>query len=773
MGTASIKIPLSLYRLQISKSFTFDHAKEELDYLYDLGFDGLYCSPFYEACSEHGYDITDPNKVSEQVGDFDAFCKAVHERGMQIIIDVVPNHMGFRNGKNRWWQDLLANGKESPYAHFFDINWTPLNRRLENKVHLPILGINYAEALGEIQLENGQLSYRGFPLPLAKESKIPQKSDKQSIHTLLEQQHYRISHWRTASHEINYRRFFNIFDLVAICIEHQDVLEAHHKWLFELLERGQVDGIRIDHPDGLYDPAAYFKEIRRRYPVFTVVEKILGSDEELADWKVEGSVGYEYLNLLNGLYIESQHEGVFTKIYDQFTGEKNELIPIILDSKRRFARNYMASEVEQLACRLEQIAEERWETRDFTRFDLTDLLTEVIATFPIYRTYVVAGQKPSIRDEQAINQAIKIAKSFLPHLEPAIFNFLETILLTHPFAQRFQQLTGPIMAKGLEDTTFYRYNRFCSLNEVGGNPAHFGYSVSHFHEKNQRKREKWPYGLLTTSTHDTKRSEDARMRLNVISEIPKEWEEKVNHWRSLDSSIDANTTYYIYQTLLAGWPRGEPEWPEFFERMWMVVLKSIREAKEKTDWDYPDQEYESRVEAFLRRLLTPGSKFLQSFVPFVEKIEPFAEKSGLSALAIKVASPGVIDCYQGNETWVYRLVDPDNRTYFKRAESSSKLQFLKTVLNFRREHRELFLDGEYIPLKSAHNTIAFIRRTEKEELLVIAGRFFASNPDFGTLNYTGTLMNLFTQNEVQLDGENSVRELLKERPAAYLYRWLY
>ncbi|MCP5470130.1 MAG: malto-oligosyltrehalose synthase [Chlamydiales bacterium] len=743
----------SLYRFQINAQFTFDEAKKALSYLHELGFDGVYCSPFYAAGSDHGYDITDPNRLNPHVGNFEAFCAELKKLGMQLVVDVVPNHMGFAKGQNKWWQDVLKHGPKSRYAHFFDIDWEPEKKELHGKVLLPILGKPYGEALDDIKFKNGQLFYFDFPLPLAPGS---EPLREKGIHALLEAQHYRLAYWRCATSELNYRRFFNIAELVAICIEHEDVFEAHHKWLFELIEKEVVQGLRIDHPDGLLYPEEYLKRLRKKHHLYTVVEKILQKEEELQPWPIEGSVGYEYLNLLNALFVKQESEKALTKLYESFF--ERELDEILYTSKFEFAHDYMASEVNALAAKLDHLSEEDPQTRDFTRQELTQALTEVISAFPIYRTYFPKG------DKKVIHFAIEKAKKEAFHLGEEIFDFIERVLLSDPFVLKFQQLTAPMMAKGLEDTTFYVYNRFLSLNEVGGDPAQFGISIDHFHKKMEEKREKWPLGMIATSTHDAKRSEDARMRLNILAQMPDEWEKMVKKWHALNGEIDGNTAYHIYQTLIAGWPKGRllrADFPALFDRMWSVVLKSIREAKQYTDWNFPDIEYEEVVRTFLKKLLTPNSRFLTLFLPFMRTIEPLAEKSSLAQLAIKVALPGVLDTYQGNESWNYRLVDPDNRHPFSYGEDDSKQRFLKLLMRFRKEHKELFLEGEYVPLDAGPNTVAFIRRTKREEIVVVAGRFFTQK--LGVPKLTRTYHNVMTGEEANL------KQLLKEHPAVYLY----
>ncbi|NGX61442.1 MAG: Maltooligosyl trehalose synthase [Chlamydiae bacterium] len=582
------------------------------------------------------------------------------------------------------------------------------------------------------------------------------------LDSLLEAQFYRLSYWKVANHEINYRRFFNIHELAALRIEDEAVLQEHHRWLFSLMEKGVVDGLRIDHPDGLYDPDSYFSSLQTHGPIYTVVEKILDRKEKLPDsWRVDGTVGYEYLNILNGIFIRQQNEKAFTDIYEEFIGQSLDFETLVYESKKLFASYEMVSEVEALGRKLDRVSEETRHYRDFTRHDLTQAIEEVIAYFPVYRTYNRPFGKANRRDARYITIAIQKAKAKAPSLDHSLFDFLENLLLGKlpkakeagfsDFVLSFQQLTGPMMAKGLEDTTFYRYNRLLSLNEVGGDPPHFGYSEGEFHRLFREKQEKWPYGFLASSTHDTKRSEDVRMRLNVLSEIPERWRLEVKRWSLLNSRFKGegpslNTEYFLYQTLLGVWPKEgvrKKEREAFFKRLWEVVVKSMREAKQETSWMEPNLEYEEDVRRFLESILTPqiGKAFLTSFLPFVHEIDRLGARNSLSATALKIALPGVVDVYQGNELFHYRLVDPDNRApvdftsrkkLLAQGNKEFKLFLHQKALNCRREHKELFIHGEYIPLRvrgfRKDHLIAFLRKTKEKTLLVVVSRFFASLP---------------------------------------------
>ncbi len=583
-------------------------------------------SPIFESGSSNGYDIVDPNRIDPHIGtfgDFDTLARALQKRGMKLVCDVVPNHMGIK-GKNKWWQDVLEHGPTSPYAPFFNIDWNPEKRELKNKILLPILGDMYGKSLfnQEIQLRgNGEkfwIECGGYHLPISSagltlikeicgngiDTALALFNGKKGVdesfdllHQLLELQYYRLAYWLVAGQEINYRRFFNINELVAIHIEEEKVLDAHHELIFKWIEEGKVQGLRIDHPDGLYDPLEYFKRVESHHPPFVILEKILDVDESLpSSFPVQGTVGYEYLNMLNALFVQKNHAHHFTKIYQKFIGYDLDYYPLIYQRKKQFLKMQLESEIHFLGWKLDRLKESNRHYRDFTRVDLTRALGEIIACFPVYRTYIRANEGVSKRDRDYIFRAIENAKLKTPEINRSVYDYIGALLvgeLQFPyhegidFTLRFQQLTAPIMAKGLEDSTFYIYNRFIALNEVGGNPNHFGISRGEFHQFNIEKRAKWPLGFLPSSTHDTKRSQDVRMRLDVLSELPKKWGALVFFWERENrkykkklkgSSVpDRNTEYFLYQTLLGIWPELPPS-PDFLERVHQSMLKAIREA---------------------------------------------------------------------------------------------------------------------------------------------------------------------------------------------------
>lgn len=783
------KIPSSLYRIEFSSHFTLKKAIAIIPYLHQLGIEGIYASPLYEAASKNGYDVTNPQKLNPEIGsmeEFEAFCDLLASFKMLFIFDVVPNHMGFKEKKNHWWLDVLEKGVNSPYADFFDIDWNPPRSDLKNKILLPLLGKPYGKALqdGEIKLaweeEKFWIHYGDYAFPISQESypfildglskkgasinKIVtlfngEKGKEESfnlLHNLLERQWYRLSSWLIAGNEINYRRFFNINDLVAIHIEKMHVLQEHHEWIFQLLDKGKVQGLRVDHPDGLFDPQVYFERLQEHAPPLVVVEKILDYKEELPpSWKVQGTVGYEFISLLNGVFVYKNHEHAFDKIYEEFIGEKIPFDDLLYERKKWYIHFQMQSEIYALGCRIDNYCHASRISRDFSHFDIIEALGEIMACFPVYRTYRRKGEEVTSQDRAFIILAIERAKLKARDIETSTFDYLKDLFLLPPLPEneagfdlilRFQQLTGPIMAKSLEDSTYYLYNRLISLNEVGNNPRHFGFSKAEFHEHNLHKLKHWPLGFLASSTHDTKYSEDVRMRLNVISEIPLKWREKVEEWRKENERFkqkingvlfpEPNCEYYLYQMLMGIWadaPEGE-EYELFLERIWKIFLKILRESGVHTNWRIPNPAYEKVCKEFFWRMLTPqeNHQFLHSFKELERHISQCGMWNSLCALVLKMGSVGIVEIYQGNEDWKYSLVDPDNRQgidYDLMQKKSLKRFITERSLHLRKQEKELFLMGEYIPLvihgKRQENLIAFMRREEKKFAIIVASRFFS------------------------------------------------
>jgi (1->4)-alpha-D-glucan 1-alpha-D-glucosylmutase len=654
------------------------------------------------------------------------------------------------------------------------------------------------------------------------------------LDALLSRQVYRMAHWKVASDEINYRRFFDINELAAIRMEDPQVFASCHRLMFRLIGEGKVHGLRIDHPDGLYDPPTYFRRLQQRYlaglvlaqkraagsagparvegvqpaaipedlqaaldspefrnaaPFPVAVEKILDRKESLPEnWCVHGTVGYDFLNALNGLFVDPEAEKAFTALYEEFIGQKIDFDELVYRSKQRFALLHMASEIEDLGHRLDRISEQSRRYRDFTRNNLVLAIRETISCFPVYRTYISPEDVVvSDRDARYIRIAAEKAKSRTPALDPTVYDFLRDVLLLlleaevggeerglyRDFVMRFQQLTGPVMAKGMEDTAFYIYNRLLSLNEVGGDPTHFGFSPEDFHRQNASRAKRWPAGFITGSTHDAKRGEDVRLRLDVLSEMPKEWQTMISQWALANKKHKPlvrgfpeprpDTEYMIYQTLLGVWPDPHPQDQQAFEdRLWQVVLKALREAKSDTDWTRPNLEYEEALRSFLHAILAPGADnhFLENFLPVQARIADLGRWNSLSALTLRLGSPGVVDTYQGTELWDLTLVDPDNRRPVdfaarrrmlaelmarlasgeprqavvedlarSRADGRLKLFLLRQGLSLRGRRPGLFVGGEYIPLETAgemaDHVVSFQRRNGPDLAVAAGGRFFA------------------------------------------------
>jgi (1->4)-alpha-D-glucan 1-alpha-D-glucosylmutase len=937
-GPAIQHPPTSTYRVQLNAGFTFADARAIVPYLHDLGIGALYTSPFLCATpgSTHGYDVTDYGHLNPEIGadeDLQSLTAELRERGMGVLVDVVPNHMGIAGGANAWWQDVLENGRTSVYAEYFDIDWRPLKEELRGKILLPVLGDHYGVVLerGELRLEYADgaftVHYYETHLPIAPptyplilsiplpelEQTLPEDDlsllEYQSIITaferlppqderdpdliverrreqtvakrrladliaaspqvaraieetvrvlngessdpeaqthgfdtldrLLDAQSYRLSSFRTAGEEINYRRFFAINELAAVRQEIPEVFTAAHALLMRLIASGAVTGLRIDHPDGLWDPAGYFRDLQRvawmvlnrgeeeadgghgsaqdevdwsaidpaladawpgqaddglaladRLPLYVVVEKILEPAEPLPnDWAVHGTVGYEFARVTTGLFVDPTHQRAFDVLYARIAGEgrRRPFSAAAYEAKGLMLRTALASETNVLARALNRISEQNRRTRDFTLSALRNALREVITAFPVYRTYITCdGREISDRDRRAIVRAVALAKRRNPASDPSVFDFLADVLLLHVrgnerdevalseqerdercrFVMKFQQLTGPVMAKGVEDTAFYRYNRLVALNEVGSDPAAFGTSVAEFHRENAERARRWPHGLLTSSTHDTKRSEDVRARIAVLSELPREWRAAVNRWARLNrrgktrvegaSAPDRNDEYLFYQTLLGAWSwDAEAPDEEFVARIEAFMLKAARESQVHTSWVNPDPAYEDALQQFVRTALDVSrpNPFLEDFAALREIVAHAGAINALAQQLLKLTSPGVPDIYQGTEVWDQSLVDPDNRRpvdYARRtrllrglarrrpgrrlaadlletkADGRVKLYLTSQALACRAAYPDLFARGDYIPLAmggaAADHVVAFARRDAENEFITVVPR---------------------------------------------------
>ena len=661
------------------------------------------------------------------------------------------------------------------------------------------------------------------------------------LDSLLSEQFYRLSSWKVGAEEINYRRFFTVNELISVKVETIKVFHKTHALIEQWIKDGKVTGLRVDHIDGLYHPAEYLERLREKVgDVYITVEKILQLQEEMpTKWQTEGTSGYEFLNYLNGVFCQSQHESEFQTIYTRFTGTYASYEQLVATNKHLIIEKNLGGDVDNLAQRLKSLSGQTRQGVDFTAYGLKRSLSEVLALFPVYRTYIASDQV-SDADRAYIQTAIAQAKEQIPLLVNEL-NYIEKILLRHDeawlteeqkeerlhFVMKFQQLTGPLMAKGVEDTTLYIYNRLLSLNEVGGNPSHFGITLEQFHHFNRKKCDRWLHSMNASATHDTKRGEDVRARLNVLSEMPSEWEKQVQRWAEINrdkkqaikgkSIPDRNDEYFLYQTLVGAFPFAEADTVEFRDRVRDYIIKAIREANVHTAWLRPDSTYEDGYLEFVDQLLDfeIENEFLQAFRPFQKQIASYGIFNSLSQVLLKNTAPGVPDLYQGCELWDLSLVDPDNRRpvdYIQRQaylqdiqagiasdclslikdllatkeDGRVKLFLTHQVLQARQHYQMLFQQGDYQALEVsgvwADHVIAFARTFEDQVAIAIAPRFLTHvvQPNQLPLDHSiwrdtqiilpSTMpvswINAITQQPLSSETEIKVGEALKQFPVA-------
>jgi (1->4)-alpha-D-glucan 1-alpha-D-glucosylmutase len=807
-----------------------------------------------QAGSTHGYDTASFERLNPELGGaegFAAFSQALRRLGLKLLVDFVPNHMGIGGTQNTWWLDVLEWGPGSPYAGTFDIDWAPLALPgLAGRLLVPLLGDDEETVLkhGELELrfDAAQGSFdvwyhdNRFPLrpadypdilaaagdalpalPLESDLRLGDRETGRALKRrlaelaqkpamaealrdaarrcarrpgalagLLDRQFYKLASWRAAAKGLNYRRFFDINQLAAIRMEDPEVFQRCHALIGRLIATDQVHGLRLDHVDGLTDPAAYGRDLRRfveeqrapspsLFPI--VVEKILAADERLRlDWAIEGTTGYEFTNLVNALFIDPAGAKPLDRIYAHVTGHRADFDRTLHQAKLLVIESLFGGELTALTALLARLAAHKPQARRYSEDQLRLALRDLAAGFSVYRTYV-SRRGATADDRRILRRAAAAARRHRRSRDSAVLGFVEKTLSTGAarprdealrFAARFQQFTAPVMAKSLEDTTFYRDVRLLSLNEVGGDPRVFGTTPAQFHRHMSERHARWPHSLLATATHDTKRGEDARLRLDVLSEIPDLWARHVARWRRLNRALrtvtgdgpapSPNDEYLIYQTLVGAWPfvLTEAGLGELSERLKAYVVKATREAKEKTSWHAPNQTYEAGVQAFVEQLLLAraADPFRQDFVVFHALVARLGALNSLSQTVLKLTLPGVPDIYQGCELWDLSLVDPDNRrpVDFRRRRAALaelttasrgaepgivhelaaswrsgalKLHLIAAVLAARRSAPQLFGEGSYEPLAvrgpAAQHVVAFARRTRRETMIVAVGRWFA------------------------------------------------
>jgi (1->4)-alpha-D-glucan 1-alpha-D-glucosylmutase len=887
----STRIPLATYRLQFNKNFGFNDAAGILDYLRELGITEIYASPILTSRrgSGHGYDVTNPNHLDPDLGsekDFEGFVSELQRRGMGLLLDIVPNHMA-ASSENPWWMDVLENGPDSAFSSYFDIDWHPPSRNLDNKILLPILGRPFGEALesGEFKLSfhDGQFSieyfeslfplaprtyrsvlqhrignlknlldensaayqeYQGIvaalsaisdrdttPIEAASDKRVRFESIRErlrqlaagsrevtqfiqenladfngkeddagsfaNLQRLLGEQYYVLAFWQNVNETINYRRFFTITDLVGLRVEDSLVFDATHSLILRLISRGAVSGLRIDHIDGLRDPLAYLKRLQGRIAAedgaklggeaYVLVEKILARHEKLPnDWPVAGTTGYDYLNFANRILVEPQGGKEIEHIYSDFIGRKPKFSDVLYQKKKLVMGTILGVEMRSLGRQLGELSAQARYARDLPRHELTEALIETTACFAVYRTYIRNLDLPPVATK-VLEDALAQARLHKPGLNPQCFDFLrDVLLLLNPphvlpdhrearlsFVLRWQQFTGPIVAKGLEDTALYVYHPLVSLNEVGGDPSPDAICPQEFVEFIAERQKRWPHSMNASSTHDTKRAEDVRARISVLSEMPQEWRTRLNRWAAMNEKYkiavndeamvpDSNEEYFLYQTLLGMWPLEQSELDGVLERLRAYAVKAIREAMVHTRWTRPNLAHEEGFKKFIAAILDEKQNhaFLEDFFSFHRGIAFYGMLNSLSQTLLKITAPGVPDFYQGSELWDLRLVDPDNRgtvDFARRIEllrslkqdasretagfagellknwtdGRIKLYLISKALRFRQEFSELFTHGDFLPAEvsgeRSQNVTAFFRVFQNQHALILAPKWLAGS----------------------------------------------
>lgn len=798
-------VPLATVRLQLHRGFSFADSAALVPYFQKLGISHLYLSPILTARpgSAHGYDIVDPTRVNPELGGeqgLRGLVQELRERAMGVIVDIVPNHMAVGND-NPWWMDVLREGPQSRFAKFFDIDWACSNPNLHDKVALPVLGRPYGEALaaGEIILDREHRLFRYFShcfplnpqnlaaLTSSSPADLDPRSDagREALHELLEMQHYRLLWWRSANDDINWRRFFDINELAALRVEDEEVFEAVHATIFRLYAEGLIDGIRLDHIDGLSLPKQYCRKLRQRLraierarpaasprgPAYLVVEKIFARDELLPeDWEVDGTTGYDFMDEISCLQHEPSGEQPLGNLWKRASGRTGDFAAEEELARRQILDRSFSAQREAVVQALHAIAQSDLATRDFSRSAIRRCLTEILAHFPVYRTYAEVDRAPA-SGCRFFSHAIERAKSTCLLSDRWLVETLGSWLsgerirsdldaLQTSALIRFQQLSAPLCAKAVEDTAFYRYGRLISRNDVGFDAGFFASSVADFHARMQSRAARLPRSMLATSTHDHKRGEDVRARLAVLSELADDWSHAVERWLELAASRCVTVTNtlmpsrgdlaILFQTIVGAWPLGlaitdKDGLSVYATRIAAWQRKALREAKLFSDWSAPNDTYEDAARDFVAWLFSGSSELLVEIEAFARRIAPAGAINGLAQILIKLTAPGVPDIYQGTEYWDLSLVDPDNRSpvdftarqrtldaAFPAEATSSwtdgriKQVTIAKVLAARHRAAKLFSGGAYLPLMMtgplADHAIAFARTSGSKFAIIVATR---------------------------------------------------
>jgi (1->4)-alpha-D-glucan 1-alpha-D-glucosylmutase len=797
-------IPRATYRLQFHSRFTFQDAAKLVPYLASLGISHVYASPILEARrgSVHGYDVVDHSVISDERGGTGGFLElgaALRARGLGLILDIVPNHMAVGDADNRWWLDVLEHGRHSVYAECFDIDWECEDPRLRNRILAPFLSTTYADALSsgairllfDERLEKLAFAHFEHRFPLRPEdyalvvgrAQRPVDADlsafnsPQALHGLLQNQHFVLCSWRSAHDRLNWRRFFDITQLAGLKVERDDVFDAVHAVAFDLFQRGLIDGVRVDHIDGLADPGGYCRKLRQRLaemgsrggrdegPPYIVVEKILAHAETLpGDWAVDGTTGYDFMHQISALQHAEEGKQDLDRLWRAVSRTDHEFEAVECEARKEMLANAFCGQALSCAAAFADAAATTPLSNDMSAPLLQRALVRLIVHLRRYRVYANGAGPAPLPDD--VSWAFEAAKAGAADDELLALASIAQVVegsggadahLARRATARFNQLSASVAAKAVEDTAFYRYGRLLSRNEVGSDPRVFAIAGSEFHERTLRRSTTQPHAMLTTATHDHKRGEDFRARLAVVSEIPELWASAVAEWFDLTGhdrtpDIGDADVHMLFQTLVGAWPIGlrstdAASLRRLADRVGAWLQKALRESKRRTSWTAIDEAYEAQNEQFLRSILDPlrARAFLDSLAAFVERIASAGASNSLVQCALRCTLPGVPDLYQGNEFWDFSLVDPDNRRAvdFDRlegaltsldpnsaVESSAdnwrdgrlKLQLLSRLLNLRAAQPELFALGAYRPLQieghRSGNVLAFAR--ERANKLAIA-----------------------------------------------------
>lgn len=891
--------PSSTYRVQLHKGFTLRDLQRILDYLHTLGINTIYASPLTQATpgSMHGYDVTDPHVINPELGtadDLRALVRELRKKDMYWLQDIVPNHMAF-HPMNYRLMDVLERGEQSPYYHYFDIDWNHWHPALKGKVMVPFLGAELQTCVAEghirlsfsvdgisvryfdtayplslsaypiiislLQLQNnGDASVRKFSRMIdaaagadyetwqtAKKrymGSIQQdpdevqrlesllttiNEDRDRLEHVIDQQYYRLTYWKETDERINYRRFFTVNELICLRIEDEKVFDEYHRYLLRLYREKLVDGFRIDHIDGLQDPARYTRRLRDEVAdsTYIIAEKILEAKEEMpAQWPLQGTSGYEFLSFLNQLLTYRKGARELRAFYEYLVPEVPPYRKLIFENKKLILENYMRGEWDNLVHLLLSLGL----SGSFEQPRLKEALGYFMLSLPVYRIYPVRlplRGKSLLTLHEAFEHALQHAPEYTAELA-----YLRDLFTTSPagqdhdntlrFLKRLMQFTGPLTAKGVEDTTFYIYNPLISHDEVGDSPAPLGMTVQRFHEKMSARQVSTPLSLNATATHDTKRGEDARVRINVLSRIPALWQTHVGQWLKMNDVFrismagrtvpQINDEYFIYQSMLGGFPEDFKVTDEWIKRVHAYLNKALREAKVNTNWSEPDEAYEKACERFVENILGNDHGFLSSFIPFVRNVTEHAMVYTLTQTLIKLTAPGIPDVYQGCELWDLSFVDPDNRRpvdYEKRMEflfqlvvkeqkgmdavfeylranrdeGIEKLYVIWKTLNFRKKQPHLFTDGDYIPIEISGGEIsaAGYARHKDESWVVVLFPFglvthetisdgATVNPQYAVLPEQAPQKwtDVFTGRNFDMPNQISLQDAFKNFPVALL-----